>query len=249
MSEALAQPPRIVSRDQWLMARKALLTKEKALTRMRDAVYMERRELPWVEIEKPYVFETLSGKATLADLFDGRSQLVVYHFMLAPDSDHICPNCAFLVDHVDAARQHFEQADLSFAAVSRAPIAQIEHVKQRMGWQFTWVSSHGTNFNTDFGVLFTQEQIAKGTTGYNYGTTFYPSEDLHGASVFARDAKGRVFHTYSTYARGCELLLGAFNWLDLTPNGRNEQGIMSWVRLHDEYEARLTDGSGGCCRT
>jgi predicted dithiol-disulfide oxidoreductase (DUF899 family) len=230
------QPPQIVSRAEWLEARKRLLSKEKELTRLRDALSAERRSLPWVTVEKDYRFEGPDGSVTLADLFDGRSQLVVYHFMLTPGSDHICDGCAFLADHVDAARQHFEQADLSFAAVSRAPFEQIQRVQRRLGWRFAWVSSHGSDFNYDYGVSFTEDQIATGETGYNYGTSSYAAPDLPGTSVFAKDELGQLYHTYSTYARGGELLLGAFNWLDLTPKGRNEDGIMSWVRLHDEYE-------------
>jgi len=235
------KPHTIVSRDAWLKARKTLLAKEKELTHMRDAVSAERRALPWVKVEKTYVFETPTGKKTLADLFDGRSQLMVYHFMLTPGKDHICPGCSFIADHVDAARQHFEHADLSFAAISRAPLAQIEAVKKRMGWRFQWASSNGADFNFDYGVSFTPEQIKSGNIDYNYGATpmkGYKGEDLHGTSVFAKDEKGNVFHTYSTYARGDEALLGAFGFLDLAPKGRNENGTMSWVKLHDEYEER-----------
>jgi predicted dithiol-disulfide oxidoreductase (DUF899 family) len=239
-------PPRIVSREEWLAERRALLAKEKALTRLRDQLNAQRRALPWVSVEKEYVFDGPSGKRTLADLFDGRSQLAVYHFMLTPGSDHICDGCAFLADHVDAARQHFEHADLSFAAVSRAPLEQIEPVKKRLSWHFTWVSSHGSDFNYDYGVSFTEEQVARGETDYNYGTTPYAAPDLPGTSVFAKDAEGQIYHIYSTYARGGELLLGAFNWLDLTPKGRNENGIMSWVRLHDEYEIDSSRPDDGC---
>jgi predicted dithiol-disulfide oxidoreductase (DUF899 family) len=167
------RPNRIVSRDEWTAARKALLAKEKEMTRALDRLRAERRALPWVRVDKPYVFDTPEGRATLADLFDGRDQLVVYHFMLAPGSDRICDGCAFLSDHVDAARTHFEHADLSFAAVSRAPLAQIERVKDRMGWRFRWVSSNGGDFNYDFGVSFTPEQVARGEVGYNYGTSPY----------------------------------------------------------------------------
>jgi predicted dithiol-disulfide oxidoreductase (DUF899 family) len=239
------EPHKTVSREEWLIARKALLTKEKELTRLRDKVSADRRTLPWVMVDKPYLFDTPNGKQALADLFDGRSQLVVYHFMLTPGSDHICEGCSFLADHVDAARQHFEHADLSFAAISRAPLSQIEPVKQRMGWRFKWVSSFGSEFNYDYGVSFTPEQIAKGETDYNYGTTPYAETDLHGASVFTRNETGQIFHTYSTYARGGDILLGAFNWLDLTPKGRNETNIMDWVRLHDEYDNGATHAS--CC--
>lgn len=227
----------VVSREEWLRARKALLAREKEMTRALDDLRAERRALPWVKVEKRYAFDTPDGSATLADLFDGRSQLAVYHFMLAPGSDHICDGCAFLSDHVDAARMHFEHADLSFAAVSRAPLAQIERVRRRMGWRFRWVSSGGSDFNHDFGVSFTPEQVAAGDVGYNYGTSPYAAEDLHGTSAFVKAANGDVFHTYSTYARGAELLSGAFNWLDLVPKGRNEARIMDWVRLHDEYDA------------
>jgi predicted dithiol-disulfide oxidoreductase (DUF899 family) len=234
---------RVVSREDWLTARKALLAKERELTHARDRLSAERRALPWVKVDKVYAFDTADGRKTLADLFDGRSQLAIYHFMLAPGSSHVCDGCAFLADHVDAARLHFEHADLSFAAVSRAPLAQIEQVRKRMGWRFTWVSSFGSDFNYDYGVSFTDDQIGQGKTGYNYGTTPYANPDLPGTSIFARDEAGHVFHTYSSYARGGELLLGAFNWLDLTPKGRNETGTMSWIRLHDEYE----QGAHACC--
>ena len=167
--------------------------------------------------------------------------------MLAPGSDYICKGCAFLCDHVDAARQHFERADLSFAAVSRAPIAQIDAVKRRMGWTFKWVSSHDSDFNYDFGVSFTEAQIAAGKQLYNFGTSSYLGPDLPGASIFVKDNADRIYHTYSTYTRGLELLAGAFNWLDLVPKGRNEVGgTMSWVRLHDQYETRHSADSG-CC--
>jgi predicted dithiol-disulfide oxidoreductase (DUF899 family) len=238
----------IVSRDEWLAARKALLVKEKQMTRQLDELRTERRRLPWVRIDKPYEFDSPNGRTTLADLFGPRSQLAVYHFMLTPGSDHICPGCSFISDHIDAARQHIEQADLSFCAISRAPLEWIEAVKRRMGWRFPWVSSAGTSFNYDFGVSFRKEDIAAGQAFYNYDTPIKESEDMHGTSVFAKDDAGRVYHTYSTYARGAELLDGAFNWLDLTPKGRNENGgIMSWVRLHDEYETRPAD-KHECCR-
>jgi len=227
----------IVSHEEWLTARKALFTKERALTHELDALRAERRRLPWVRIEKPYVFERAEGECTLGDLFCGRSQLAIYHFMLAPDSDHLCPGCSYTVDHVDAARQHFEHADLAFAAVSRAPIRQIEEVKKRMSWTFPWVSSGSGDFNYDFGVSFTGEDRAAGRATYNYGLTpIHNSQDMFGVSIFAMDETGDIFHSYSTYHRGTELLMGAFNWLDLTPKGRNEaDGTMSWIRLHDEY--------------
>jgi predicted dithiol-disulfide oxidoreductase (DUF899 family) len=229
--------PRVVSREQWLAERVAHLQKEKELTRARDRLLEERRALPWVLVEQDYLFETEAGPRRLGDLFEGRSQLFVQHFMLSPGSDHICPGCAASADMVDPARRHFEHADLSFVAVSRAPLAEILAAKRRMGWTFNWVSSAGTSFNYDYGVSFTPEQIASGEAPYNYGTVSSPLEDLHGDSVFAKDEAGQVYHTYSTYARGAEAMVGAFSWLDMAPKGRNEaDGIMNWVRLHDEYE-------------
>lgn len=227
--------PEIVSREAWLGARTALLAKERALTHQLDALRAERRQMPWVRIETPYVFAGPDGPVTLAELFGAQSQLAIYNFMLPPGSDHICPGCAFVSDHIDAARQHFEQADLAFAAVSRVPLARIEAVKQRMGWRFPWVSSEGNSFNFDFGVSFRPEDIAAGRAVYNYGTPIKRSEDMFGISIFAKDDAGDVFHTYSTYSRGADLLIGAFNWLDIVPKGRNETGTMSWVKLHDEY--------------
>lgn len=238
---------RVVSQSQWLEERKALLVREKAMTRELDALREARRGLPWVRVKTSYVFDTPDGKRTLSELFGERSQLAVYHFMLTPGSDHLCPGCSFISDHIDAARQHFEHADLSFCAISRAPLEQIEAVKRRMGWTFPWVSSHGTSFNYDFGVSFTPEDRAAGRASYNYGSmAIEETEDMHGTSIFAKDETGAVHHTYSTYGRGSELLDGAFNWLDLTPKGRSEgDGIMSWVQLHDEYEGRGQAQS--CC--
>jgi predicted dithiol-disulfide oxidoreductase (DUF899 family) len=226
----------IVSREEWLGARKALLAKERTMTHELDTLRAERRQLPWVKVEKPYVFEGPEGKRSLGDLFNGRSQLAVYHFMLTPGSDNICRGCSFIADHIDAARRHFEHADLSFAAVSRVPLQRIQAVKDRMGWTFPWVSSHGSDFNFDFGVSFTPEDIAAGRAIYNYGTVIRNSQDMFGTSIFVQDDSGAIFHSYSTYHRGAELLMGALNWLDLVPKGRNESaGTMSWVRLHDEY--------------
>jgi predicted dithiol-disulfide oxidoreductase (DUF899 family) len=227
--------PTIVSRDEWLDARKALLARERAMTHELDALRAERRAMPWVRIEKPYVFEGPEGTRTLADLFGDRSQLAIYHFMLAPGSDHVCPGCAFTVDHVDAAREHFEQADLAFAVVSRAPIERIEQVRKRMGWTFPWVSSGDNDFNHDFAVSFTAEERDSGRAIYNYGTVIRNAADMFGVSVFVRGDDGAIYHSYSTYHRGTELLMGAFNWLDLAPKGRNEAGTMSWVRLRDSY--------------
>jgi predicted dithiol-disulfide oxidoreductase (DUF899 family) len=226
----------IVSHDEWLGARKALLVRERAMTHALDALRAERRQLPWVKVEKSYLFDGPEGKCTLGDLFRGRSQLAIYHFMLTPGSDHICPGCSFTVDHVDAARQHFEHADLAFAAVSRVPLRRIDEVRTRMGWTFPWVSSEGSDFNFDFGVSFTPEDLSAGRALYNYGTVIRNSPDMFGVSLFVKDDGGAVCHSYSTYHRGTELLMGAFNWLDLAPKGRNESGgTMNWVRLHDEY--------------
>jgi predicted dithiol-disulfide oxidoreductase (DUF899 family) len=226
----------IVSREDWLDARKALLAKERAMTHELDALRAERRQLPWVRIDKPYVFETPDGKKTLGDLFGGRGQLAIYNFMLTPGSDNICRGCSFIADHVDAARQHFEHADLTFVAVSRVPVEHIEAVKKRMGWTFPFVSSQGSDFNFDFGVSFTPEDIATGRAVYNYGEVLRESQDIFGAHMFIKDDGGAIFHTYSTYRRGAELLMGAFNWLDLAPKGRGEAvGTMKWLRLHDEY--------------
>lgn len=226
----------IVSRAEWLDARKALLAKERAMTHQLDALRAERRQLPWVRIDKQYVFEGPDGPCTLGDLFRGHSQLAIYNFMLTPGSDHVCRGCSFISDHIDAARQHFEHADLAFAAVSRVPLQRIDEVKRRMGWTFPWVSSFNNDFNYDFGVSFKPEDIAAGRAIYNYGEVLQESTDMFGTHIFVKDADGAIYHTYSTYRRGAELLMGALNWLDLTPNGRNERsGTMSWVRLHDEY--------------
>jgi predicted dithiol-disulfide oxidoreductase (DUF899 family) len=230
--------PEIVSREDWLRARKALLEKERAMTHQLDALRAERRQLPWVKVDKDYVFQGPDGGHGLGDLFGDHSQLAIYHCMLTPGSEHVCPGCSLIMDHVDAARQHFEHADLAFAAVSRAPVARIEEVRRRMGWTFPWLSSGDGDFNYDFGVSFRAGDRAAGRATYNYGITpIRTSPDMFGVSIFAKDEAGAVFHTYSTYHRGPELLIGAFNWLDLVPKGRNEAaGTMSWVRLHDEYE-------------
>lgn len=229
--------PTIVSREDWLAARKALLARELEMTHALDTLRAERRQMPWVRIEKAYVFDGSDGKCTLRDLFGDRSQLAVYHFMLSPDSDHICSGCSYTMDHVDAARQHFEQADLAFAAISRAPVERIEQVKARMNWTFPWVSSGDGDFNDDFGVSFSEADRAAGRALYNYDKIrIQKASDMFGVSVFIKNEDGDIFHTYSTYHRGTELLMGAFNWLDLAPKGRNETGgTMSWVRLHDEY--------------
>jgi predicted dithiol-disulfide oxidoreductase (DUF899 family) len=229
----------IVSQEQWVAARKQLLEKEKELTAALDAVNSKRREMPWTKVEKEYVFDTEHGKKTLADLFDGRSQLIVYHFMLGPGWKAGCTGCSFLADHVDGANLHLANHDVSFVAVSRAPLAEIEAYKKRMGWRFQWVSSNRNDFNYDYHVSFKKDEMAQGKVYYNYEMTKATAEELPGTSVFFKDDHGDVFHTYSSYARGDERSLGTYMFLDITPKGRDENGpnynLMDWVRRHDEY--------------
>lgn len=234
--------PRIASRDEWLAARKDLLIKEKALTHARDALSAERRQLPMVKVDKKYVFNAPGGEKTLADLFDGRSQLIVYHFMMGPGWAEGCPSCSLLADHIDGSVVHLAHRDVTLLAVSRAPLPQIEAFKRRMGWRFTWVSSYRSDFNRDYHVSFTQEEIASRRMYYNYDVGAFPSEEAPGASVFFKDARGEVYHTYSTYARGAEVFIGAYKFLGLVPKGRDEEGLaftMAWVRHHDRYGAEV----------
>ncbi len=237
--------PKIVSRAEWIAARKELLKKEKELTRQKDAVSAQRREMPWVKVAKEYTFDAPGGKKTLADLFEGRSQLIVYHFMFGPEWQEGCPSCSFNMDHTDGALVHLAQRDVSFAAISRAPLPKIEGFKKRMGWRFNWVSSYGNDFNRDFHVSFTKEEMAKGKVDYNYDMAEFPSEEAPGISVFYKDANGDMFHTYSAYARGTENTIGTYNYLDWVPKGRDEDGLpftMSWIRHHDRYaDGRLAD--------
>ncbi|MES2696837.1 MAG: thioredoxin family protein [Verrucomicrobiota bacterium] len=230
--------PHIVSRSEWLLARKKHLAREKELTRLRDQMLEERRELPWVKVDKTYVFEGPKGRVTLDELFRGRSQLIVYHFMFGPDWESGCGSCSFVSDHFDAARQHFEHHDVALAVVSRGPIAKLEAFRQRMGWKFPWVSSEKNDFNFDYHVSLTPEQMQKGGVEYNYEKLDpgMPMDELPGASVFVKGEDGTIYHTYSTYARGLDILIGAHNFLDLTPQGRNETEGMSWVRYHDRYD-------------
>jgi len=226
---------KVVSRDEWLTARQELLTEEKEYTRQRDRLSAARRALPWVKVEKRYVFDTPAGKKTLAELFDGRSQLVVDHFMLGPGWGEGCVGCSFGADHIDNSLVHLEHHDVSTVVVSRAPLAEIEAYKKRMGWTFNWVSSHGSDFNYDYHVSFSKDDLAKGKVFYNYRMTENGMEELPGLSVFFKDGDD-VYHTYSSYARGAEELLTTYMVLDLTPKGRNESGPMDWVKRHDEYE-------------
>jgi len=233
--------PDIVSEEKWLEARKDLLAKEKELTRAYDALCVQRRALPWVKVEKRYVFDGPNGPETLADLFDGRSQLVVRHFMFGPGWKEGCVGCSFASDHVGGALVHLEHHDITYVAVSRAPLAELEAFKQRMGWRFKWVSSFASDFNFDYHVSFTKEEIAQGKVYYNYNLQNVWGEEMSGVSVFAKNAAGDVFHTYSCYARGDEGALGTYVYIDYTPKGRNETGptftLADWVRHHDRYEA------------
>lgn len=240
---AIAEPSvdrhRVVSRDDWLAERRALLAREKELTRLSDQIARARRALPWVRIDKPYVFDAPGGRRTLAELFDGRRQLLVQHFMFAPGWEQGCQSCSFMADHMDGMTVHLAHRDVTFVAVSRAPLADIERFRRRMGWRFAWVSSHGSDFNYDFGVSFTPEQVAEGELPYNYGTWPYAFEEWPGVSVFYKGDAGEVFHTYSTYGRGVEVMMGAYRLLDLTPQGRAEREVeykMEWLRHHDRYE-------------
>ena len=229
---------RIVSREEWLAARKQHLSKEKEFTRLRDELSRQRRELPWVRVEKRYVFDGPNGQETLADLFDGRSQLIVVHFMFGPGWEEGCKSCSFRADHLDGALVHLAHRDVTLVVVSRAPLTQIEAFKKRMGWRFKWVSSYGTDFNFDFHVSFTRDDMAKGKVYYNYDMREFGSEEAPGTSVFYKDETGDIFHTYSSYARGNDMLIGAYNYLDLVPKGRDEDALaftMAWVRHHDRY--------------
>jgi predicted dithiol-disulfide oxidoreductase (DUF899 family) len=262
------QSPKVVSREQWLEARKAHLKREKELTHLRDRISAERRELPWVKVEENYLFDGPNGRETLADLFDGRSQLVIYHFMFGPDWKEGCPSCSYVCDHIEGAAVHLAARDVSLVMVSRAPLEKICAFKKRMGWQFKWVSSHGTDFNYDFHVSFKPEEMARGKVDYNYAVEPFPSTEGPGISVFYKDAAGDVFHTYSSYGRGLDPLIGTYTILDMVPKGRDEDHLgfsMEWVRHHDRYRtgeladanrpywpevasAASSTASSGCCQ-
>jgi predicted dithiol-disulfide oxidoreductase (DUF899 family) len=240
MTKSGTEQSKVVSPAEWVASRKELLKKEKEFSRLRDELSRQRRELPWEKVTKPYVFEGPNGKETLADLFGGRSQLIVYHFMMGPEWKEGCPSCSFISDHIDGSVVHLAARDVRLVVVSRAPMKQIEAFKKRMGWRFHWVSSNATDFNYDYQVSMTKEELAKGEVYYNYVMQQFPSEERPGTSVFYKDAAGNIFHTYSSYSRGLDILIGAYNWLDLTPKGRDEEGLkhgMAWVRHHDKYDA------------
>src|SRR3981081_155346 len=256
---------KVVPQADWLAARKNLLKKEKEFSRLRDELSRQRREMPWEKVEKEDAFDGPKGKETLTDLFGGRSQLIVYHFMLGPGRKEGCPMCSFISDHIDGSVVHLAARDVRLVVVSRAPLAEIEAFKKRMGWRFDWVSSNATDFNYVYQVSMTKDELEKGQVYYNYSLQKFPSEERPGTSVFYKDGAGNIFHTYSSYSRGLDILIGAYNWLDLTPKGRDEAGLkhgMAWVRHHDKYgegdqedaqaeyvqPAKATDSAGDCCK-
>jgi len=248
MDVTVAPKNAVVSEEEWLERRKELLALEKEETRLRDKVRAARQALPWVKVDKDYVFDTPKGRKKLADLFDGRSQLMIYHFMLGPDWDAGCTGCSFLSDHVDGTLPHLNNHDVTYVAVSRAPLDQIEAYKKRMGWKFPWVSAFGSDFNFDYHVSFTKEDLAKDQVNYNY-RDISPADafdELPGLSAFYRNEAGEVFHTYSSYARGGEEMIGTLMILDRAPLGRNESTIMNFVKRHDEYEQK-PEQSSSCC--
>jgi predicted dithiol-disulfide oxidoreductase (DUF899 family) len=241
----------VVSRQEWLEARLAHLAKEKALTRQRDALLRERMDLPWQRVEKEYVFDSPAGRKTLADLFGNKSQLLIYHFMFGPEWEQGCPGCSLTSETINANLIHLNQRDVAFAAVSRAPSARIEPFKRRMGWTFPWVSSFGSDFNHDFDVSFTAEEMAVGHF-YNFGTANFASEEAPGASAFYKDKSGDLFHTYSTYGRGGEGLMGIYALLDMAPKGRDEANlpfVSAWIRHRDRYEEQPQRQAAACCCT
>jgi predicted dithiol-disulfide oxidoreductase (DUF899 family) len=234
----------VVSQEEWLAARKKLLAKEKELTRLGDQLSAERRALPWIKVEKNYVFDGPNGKESLSDLFEGRSQLIVYHFMYGPGREEGCPGCSFLCDHVDGALIHLAHRDVTWVAVSRGELHELNAFKKRMGWNFKWVSSYGSDFNFDYHVSFTKEDEAKNKAYYNFEESEFALEELSGISVFYKDESDNIFHTYSAYSRGGEVLIGTYNYLDLVPKGRDEDGFefpMAWMRHHDRYDDYVLD--------
>jgi predicted dithiol-disulfide oxidoreductase (DUF899 family) len=243
--ETKMQQHKIVSREDWLAARKAHLVREKELTRQNDRLAAERRELPWVKVDKDYVFDGPVGPQSLSQLFGANSQLIVYHFMFGPDWQEGCPGCSYLADHIDGANLHLKHHDVSVVMISRAPWSKFAAFKKRMGWQVDWVSSARNDFNFDYHVSFTEVDRARGKAYYNFEQSNFMSDELPGISVFFKDEDGTIYHTYSCYARGGDILLGANNYLDLTPKGRNETEGLDWVRHHDRYETAKEERA--CC--
>ena len=240
---------KVVSNKEWTEARKAFLRKEKEFTRLRDQLSQQRQDLPWERVEKNYVFDGPNGKESLTDLFGSKSQLIVYHFMMGPGWPEGCPSCSLVAENIDGSLVHLADRDVTLLAVSRATLPEIEAFKRRMGWRFKWVSSNGNDFNLDYHVSFTKEQVAQGKMNYNYAETFFPREEGPGASVFYKDESGEIFHTYSAFARGLEPLIGTYSYLDLVPKGRDEDGFaftMAWVRHHDKYENEAVHAAS-CC--
>jgi len=230
------QGHRVVGREEWLAARKALLAKEKEFTRLRDELSEERRQLPWVRVEKAYLFDGPRGREALTDIFDGRSQLIVYHFMFGPEWEAGCPHCSFWADNFDRVIVHLNQRDVTMVAISRAPQAKLAAYRDRMGWTFKWLSSGGSDFNFDFGVSFPPGDVARKNAFYNYAVQDPGETEREGVSVLYKDAAGSVFHTYSAYARGIDMVNAAYHYLDLVPKGRDEGGRgQYWVRRRDEY--------------
>ena len=248
------QQHRVVSSERWLAERKALLAREKELMHLHDQIASERRALPWELVEKDYHFDTPRGRRSLADLFEGRRQLLVQHFMLGAGWEQGCPSCSYMADHTDGMSIHLAHRDITMIAISHAPLAEIERFHRRMGWRFEWASASGSDFNHDYGVSFTPDEVAAGEVYYNYGKGNFAGQEAPGISVFYKDDAGTVFHTYSTYGRGVEVMMGAYQMMDLTPKGRDEEDVpykMNWVRHHDRYEPapapQAAPVTGSCC--
>ena len=240
-TKSATKKPKVATPAKWLASRLELLREEKEFTRLSDSIAQRRRKLPWVKMTKPYTFAAPGGRMSLADLFDGRSQLIVQHFMLGPDWEQGCKSCSFMMDHFNPTVPHLQARDVAFAAISHAPLKEILPFKKRMGWNVNWVSAYGTDFNQDFHVSFTEEEMARGPVHYNYKKMNFPQTEAPGISVFARDADDTVYHTYSTYGRGVEVVMTTYDLLDLVPKGRDEDNDtdeygMGWLRHHDRYE-------------
>lgn len=245
-----ATPHPVVSRDRWIASRKDLLAREKELTQLQDRLAAERRALPWVQLTQDYVFDTAAGPRSLGELFRGRRQLLVQHFMFGPGWEQGCKSCSFMADHLDGMAAHLAQRDITLLAVSRAPLADLLRFRDRMGWRFDWASSGRNDFNRDFHVSFEPEDRQDGEVYYNFHMTPFPQTEAPGISVFCKDDAGQVFHTYSTFGRGVEVMMGTYRLIDLTPRGRDEAGLahtMEWVRHHDRYADDAAPAPATCC--